>query len=131
MAKMIHSMIRVLDPDRSLLFYKTALDLDVAQRFDFDGFSLIYLRNDSSDFELELTHNHSQTEAYTHGSGYGHLAVCVDDLAAIHAKLCDANLNPTEMKAMSYNGKPMARFFFLTDPDGYKIEFLEQSGRFQ
>ncbi|WP_325890903.1 VOC family protein [Grimontia sp. NTOU-MAR1] len=131
MAKLIHSMIRVYDPDRSIAFYKTALDLDVAQRFDFEGFSLIYLRNASNDFELELTHNHSQTEPYTHGTGYGHLAVCVDDLAATHCKISDANLNPAEIKSMSYQGTPMARFFFLTDPDGYKIEFLEQSGRFQ
>ncbi|CZF84001.1 Lactoylglutathione lyase [Grimontia celer] len=131
MAKLIHSMIRVRDPDRSIAFYKTALDLDVAQRFDFEGFSLIYLRNVSNDFELELTHNHSQSEPYTHGTGYGHLAVCVDDLAATHSKISNANLNPAEIKSMSHQGEPMARFFFLTDPDGYKIEFLEQSGRFQ
>ncbi len=131
MTKLIHSMIRVLDPDLSIDFYKTALNLDVAQRFDFDGFSLIYLRNSENDFELELTHNHDQDEPYTHGSGYGHLAVCVDDLADVHRRVTAANLKPTEMKAMSYNGQPMARFFFLTDPDGYKIEFLERFGRFQ
>ncbi|WP_434362180.1 VOC family protein [Parasalinivibrio latis] len=131
MTKLIHSMIRVLDPDISIDFYKTALDLDVAERFDFDGFSLIYLRNRENDFELELTHNHDQEEPYTHGSGYGHLAVCVDDLADVHRKLNRANLNPTDMKAMSYKGQAMAKFFFLTDPDGYKIEFLERFGRFQ
>lgn len=131
MTKLIHSMIRVFDPDVSIPFYKTALDLDIAERFDLNGFSLIYLRNPANDFELELTHNHDQQTPYTHGTGYGHLAVCVDDIAAKHQSLTDAGLSPTDLKTMTYQDKPMARFFFLTDPDGYKIEFLERFGRFQ
>ncbi|KXF83295.1 VOC family protein [Enterovibrio coralii] len=130
MAKAIHSMIRVLDPEISIHFYKAALNLDVDARFDFDGFSLIYLRNPETTFELELTHNHSNTEPYTHGSGYGHLAVSVSDIESSHAALVEKGLSPTLIKSMSYQNKPMATFFFLTDPDGYKIEFIERSGRF-
>jgi len=57
MAKMIHSMIRVFDLDRSIAFYNQALQLEVSDRFDFDDFSLVYLRNAENDFELELTEN--------------------------------------------------------------------------
>ena len=75
MAKAIHTMIRVLDESRSVAFYDTAFGLKVAERLAFDGFTLLYLRNDEADFEVELTVNHDQTEPYTHGDGYGHLAV--------------------------------------------------------
>lgn len=131
MAKLIHSMIRVFDVNRSIAFYKDALDLDVAQSFEFESFSLIYLRNSSSDFELELTYNHDNSNHYTHGSGYGHIAVCVDDLDATRQRLIELALQPTDIKSMAYQEEPMAKFFFLTDPDGYKIEFLERLGRFQ
>ena len=131
MAKAIHSMIRVYDLDRSISFYKEALDLDVAERFDFDGFTLVYLRNSENDFELELTHNHDQQEPYTHGSGYGHLAVCVDDVAQTQAVLRDKGYEPADVKEFFREGSLMARFFFVTDPDGYKIEFLEKHGRYQ
>ena len=81
MAKAIHMMVRVLDEQRSLRFYKEVFGLDIADRFDFDGFSLIYLRNAENDFELELTVNRGTTEPYDLGNGYGHLAFAVDDLA--------------------------------------------------
>ena len=62
------------------IFTTTLFGLDVADRFGFDGFTLIYLRNAENDFEIELTVNHDQEQQYTHGDGYGHIAVCVDDL---------------------------------------------------
>ena len=80
MAKAIHMMVRVLDLDRSIAFYRTALGLDVADRFDFDSFTLVYLRNAEADFEVELTLNKGRTEPYALGDGYGHVAFCVDDL---------------------------------------------------
>jgi lactoylglutathione lyase len=67
MAKLIHSMIRVLDEARSLAFYDTAFGLKVADRLDFDSFTLIYLSNVEQTFELELTVNKGRTEAYTPG----------------------------------------------------------------
>ncbi len=130
MAKTIHSMIRVLDEARSLTFYATAFGLEVAERFVFDGFTLIYLSNKESDFELELTVNHDRAVPYVLGDGYGHIAVSVDDLEAEHARCEAAGLAPTPVKAMSHDGKPLARFFFLQDPDGYKIEVLQRGGRY-
>lgn len=131
MAKAIHTMIRVADLDKSIAFYDKAFDLRVAERFDFDGFTLVYLRNEENDFEVELTWNASQQAPYTHGDGYGHLAVCVDDCASEHRRFADAGLNPNDVKEFHRNGSLMARFFFVQDPDGYKIEVLERHGRYQ
>lgn len=131
MAKAIHTMIRVLDLDRSIDFYQRAFDLDVADRFDFDSFALVYLRNSENDFEIELTLNKEETEPYSHGSGYGHLAVCVDDVSSEHARFCELGLDPNDVKEFHRDGSLMARFFFVQDPDGYKIEVLERHGRYQ
>ena len=130
MAKAIHTMIRVLDEQKSVDFYKNALDLDIAARFDFDGFTLVYLRNPEADFEIELTVNKSQTEPYTHGDGYGHIAVAVDDLDSEHRKMTELGLEPNPIKEFHREGSLMARFFFVQDPDGYKIEVLQKHGRY-
>ena len=130
MAKAIHTMIRVLDLDRSIDFYQKAFGLGVADHFDFDDFALVYLRNDENDFEIELTLNKGQTEPYTHGSGYGHVAVCVDDAESEHARFKQLGLDPNDVKEFNRDGELMARFFFVQDPDGYKIEILERHGRY-
>jgi lactoylglutathione lyase len=130
MAKAIHSMVRVLDLECSIGFYEKAFSLKVADRFDFDSFSLVYLRDPESGFELELTWNKSRQEAYTHGDGYGHLAVAVEDLAAEHARFTEAGLAPQPIKEFHRDGALMAKFFFVQDPDGYKIEVLQRHGRY-
>ncbi|CUA88934.1 VOC family protein [Chelatococcus daeguensis] len=131
MAKAIHTMIRVLDEARSVAFYETAFGLKIADRFVFDGFTLVYLRNAEADFEVELTVNHGRSEPYALGDGYGHLAVAVEDLDAEHARFTDAGLTPQPVKEFFRDGALMARFFFVTDPDGYKIEVLERHGRYR
>jgi len=75
MAKPAHSMIRVLDEEKSLDFYGRGFDLNETDRLVFDHFTLIFLTSVDSAFELELTVNHGVTEPYTHGTGYGHFAV--------------------------------------------------------
>ena len=131
MAKAIHMMVRVLDLDRSIAFYRTALGLDVADRFDFDSFTLVYLRNAEADFEVELTLNKGRTEPYAHGDAYGHVAFCVDDLDGLHARLTAAGIAPNPIKEFHRDGGLMARFFFIQDPDGYKIEVLQRHGRYR
>ena len=131
MAKMIHTMIRVLDLDRSIDFYEKAFALKIADRFDFDDFALVYLRNDENDFEIELTLNKGESEPYTHGNGYGHVAVCVDDLKSEHERFVKLGLEPRDVKEFHRDGALMARFFFVQDPDGYKIEVLEHHGRYR
>lgn len=130
MAKMIHSMIRVTDETRSLAFYKDAFGLEIAQRFDFETFNLIYLSNAESSFELELTVNKDQRTAYDPGTGYGHLAMSVDDVDAEHARFTALGLCPRKLVDFAPAGEVIARFFFVTDPDGYEIEVLQRAGRY-
>jgi len=131
LAKAIHSMIRVLDEARSVEFYDKAFDLKSSGRFDFENFTLIYLRNDEIEFELELTVNKSQTDPYDLGDGYGHIAFCVDDLDAEHARFSALGLEPRKIVEFERDGVLFGRFFFVADPDGYQIEVLQRHGRFQ
>lgn len=131
MAKVIHMMIRVLDEGRSLAFYETAFGLKVADRFGFDDFTLVYLRNAEADFEVELTINHGREEPYALGDGYGHVAFAVEDLEAEHARLSAAGLSPNPIKEFHRAGALLAKFFFVQDPDGYRIEVLQRHGRYR
>jgi lactoylglutathione lyase len=130
MAKAIHAMIRVLDEARSLAFYRQAFGLTVAERLDFDSFTLVYLSNPETPFELELTVNKGRTQPYDLGDGYGHLAVSVADVATEHARLTEAGLSPRKIVDFAPAGTVIARFFFIADPDGYQIEVLERGGRY-
>jgi lactoylglutathione lyase len=130
MAKAIHTMIRVLDENSSVQFYRDAFGMEIADRFDFDSFTLIYLRNPENDFEIELTVNKDQKESYSHGDGYGHVAFAVDDLDAEYTRVKALGMAPRDIVEFNRDGALMARFFFLQDPDGYKIEVLQRHGRY-
>ena len=130
MSKAIHAMIRVLDEARSVTFYEQALGLRVMDRLAFDSFTLVYLRNDETDFEIELTINAGRTEPYVIGDGYGHLAMSVADLGAEHARLTLAGLAPRKIVEFAPAGTVIATFFFISDPDGYQIEVLQRGGRY-
>jgi lactoylglutathione lyase len=123
-------MIRVLDEARSLDFYSRAFGLAVADRIDFDNFTLVYLSNPEADFEVELTVNKGRTEPYDLGDGYGHIAFVVGDLDAEHARMTAAGLAPRKLVDFQNAGVRVARFFFVADPDGYQIEVIERGGRF-
>lgn len=131
MAKTIHSMIRVLNEASSVAFYQQAFGLEIADRLDFATFTLIYLRNAESEFEVELTVNKGRTEPYNLGDGYGHLAVVVDELDAEHARFKQLGLTIRDIVDFRNEGERVARFFFVEDPDGYKIEVIERGGRFK
>lgn len=131
MAKLVHSMIRVLDEARSVRFYGQAFGLRVVDRLDFETFTLIYMAAEESGFELELTINKGRTEPYQLGDGYGHLAVVVDDVEAEHARFSAEGLSVGKLVDFKNGDAPVARFFFATDPDGYKIEVIQKGGRFR
>jgi lactoylglutathione lyase len=131
MAKVIHAMIRVLDEEKSREFYARAFDLEAVDRYEFDDFTLVYLRNREADFEVELTINHGRAEPYNHGNAYGHLAVVVNDLDTEHQRFVELGLHPNPIKEFHRDGALMARFFFVQDPDGYKVEVLQRHGRYQ
>jgi lactoylglutathione lyase len=131
MVKPIHMMLRVKDEARSVDFYRKEFGIEIAERVDFPDFTLIYMRPQQGDFEIELTVNKGRTEPYNLGDGYGHVAFVTDDLEAERARMTDAGLAPKDIKEMMHDGKPFGRFFFIEDPDGYKIEVLQKGGRFK
>lgn len=132
MAKLIHTMIRVHDLPRSLQFYQTAFNFDISHRLDFADFSLVYLRNEEADSEIELTWNKGREEPYSHGDGYGHVAFCVDDAKSERQRLIELGMTPNDLREFhNDNGELLARYFFIQDPDGYKIEVLERYGHYQ
>ena len=131
LAKAIHSMIRVLNEARSVDFYQRAFNLSVADRLDFETFTLVYLSNPESEFELELTINKGQTDTYQLGNGYGHFAVSVDDVETEHKRFQEVGLNPRKLVEFEKDGSLLAKFFFVQDPDGYEIEVLQRHGRFK
>jgi len=122
-------MIRVLDLERSIAFYRDAFGMSESHRLDFPTFTLAYLREPESGSEIELTLNKGQGEAYTHGSGYGHVAFCVDDLARQQALLRRLGYPAGDIKELAAAGGK-AHFFFTSDPDGYKIEVLQREGHY-
>ena len=124
-------MIRVLDETRSVDFYRQAFGLEIAERLDFETFTLVYMSNAESGFELELTVNKGREEPYAPGDGYGHLAFSVADLDSEHDRIGALGFNPRKIVEFNRDGTLLARFFFVEDPDGYKIEVLQRHGRFK
>lgn len=130
MTKLVHSMIRVLNEEVSVQFYRDTFALEVVDRLDFESFTLIYMALPTSTFELELTVNKSRETPYDLGDGYGHLAVVVDNLEEAHATAKQTGATPGDIVDFRPGGDRVARFFFVKDPDGYQIEVIEKGGRF-
>lgn len=120
---MIHICYRVMDLAASEEFYRKAFGFEVSRKKDYpDGrFTLSYLTSVELPFELELTYNYDQKEPYVIGNGYSHLAVGVTDLEASHKRHEKMGLEISPLKALG-GGKP--RFYFVTDPDGFRVEVV-------
>lgn len=117
---LVEICLRVRDIDATLDFYTKLFDFEVASRREFpeDKFDLIYLNSPGSSVQIELTYNYD-AEPYVIGNGFSHLGVTVNDLEEMH-KICKASPYETsELKGLS-GGTPF--YFFVTDPDGYRIE---------
>ena len=121
--KFVHSCIRVMDLEESVEFYQNALGLEVSSRNDFpEGeFTLVYLKDKTGNFELELTYNYDKEEPYTIGDGYSHIAVTVEDLEKSHKRHKDLGYEVTDLMGL---GESSGSCYFLTDPDGYDIEVI-------
>ena len=123
----IHTCYRVLDLDQSIDFYTNKLGLELARKVPIgDGATNAFLAIPGDpEPRLELTMNHGREEPYTLGEGYSHIAFTVEDLDAMARKL-------EEVGGVDFESKPHAmssgsRIFFIRDPDGYRIEFIERS----
>ncbi|WP_273478381.1 VOC family protein [Ignavigranum ruoffiae] len=119
---LLHACLRVRDLEASKKFYTELFDFEVARERDYpeDKFSLSFLKAPGSDFEIELTYNY-QADPYEIGNGFSHLALGVDDLDAVYQACKESGYKVSEMKALS---NP---YFFVTDPDGYRLEVMANS----
>ena len=124
--KMLHTCVRVKDLDASVKFYQDAFGFKEVSRLDFPEhkFTLVYLGFEGDDYELELTYNYGH-EGYDLGNGYGHIAVSSDDLEGDHARHEAAGYPVTKISGLPDNP---GLFYFITDPDGYKIEVIRSRG---
>ena len=114
--KMIHENYNVSDLDRSIKFYNEALDLHEVRRKTTDDFIIVYLSNDVSDFELELTWLKDHPQPYNLGECEFHLAFQAEDYEAAHKK-------HEEMGCICFENEAMG-IYFIVDPDGYCLEIL-------
>ena len=114
-----HVNFNVLDLSRSMEFYARAFDFREKRRLEAPGFTLVYLTDGASDFELELTYLHERKESYNLGEKEFHLALYTDDYAAARAKHAD-------MGIICYENAEMG-IYFVEDPDGYWIEVLPKN----
>ena len=114
--KMIHENYNVSDLDRSIKFYNEALDLHEVRRKTTDDFIIVYLSNDVSDFELELTWLKNHPQPYNLGECEFHLAFQAEDYEAAHKK-------HEEMGRIGFENEAMG-IYFIVDSDGYWLEIL-------
>ena len=126
--QLLHTMIRVLDLDKSIDFYTRHLGMKLLRRKDYPSgeFTLAFVGYGDEDRNsvIELTHNWGQKEAYSLGTGFGHLAVSVPDIYGTCERLAREGVKiPRPPGPMKHGGSVIA---FIEDPDGYKIELVER-----
>jgi len=119
----VHTNVRVRDIDASLRFYE-ALGFERRGRLQFDGAYNIYLGLPGDGDTLELTVNEGREEPYDLGTGYGHMALEVEDLDDLLERLAAQNIEP-EKPPYAPGGRDEFRICFVADPDGYRIELID------
>jgi lactoylglutathione lyase len=125
--RLLHSMIRVRDLDKSLKFYCQGLGMAPISRFDSEQgrFSLLFLSftDFASGPAIELTYNWDQPEDYSHGTGFGHIAIGVPDIQGMCDHLAAHGGTVTTAPKKMVAGAP--HLAFVKDPDGYSIELIQ------
>lgn len=116
--KMVHENYNVSDLEKSLKFYEEALDLHESRRIENENFTIVYVKNDNSSFELELTWLKDHPQKYDLGECEFHLALVTDDFEEAHKK-------HEEMGCICFENKEMG-IYFITDPDGYWLEIVPE-----
>lgn len=127
-ARMLHTMIRVRDLDKSIDFYTRLLGMSLLRKSDSPGgrYSLAFVGygDEASQAVIELTYNWDQAEPYTIGSGFGHLAIGVADIYGVCEKLAAAGVKIPRPAGPVKHGTTVIAF--IEDPDGYKIELIDR-----
>jgi lactoylglutathione lyase len=114
--KFLHSNINIMNLERSIAFYERALGLREIRRKNGKNFTLVYLGDGETGYQLELTHLHDRTEPYDLGDNESHIAYQPEDFAAAR-KLHE------EMGCICYDNREMG-IYFIEDPDGYWHEIV-------
>ena len=123
--ELIHTCYRITEPDRSVAFYE-ALGFEERRRMPIrDEATNAFIGLPGDGDRLELTYNHG-VDSYELGTGYGHIAVTVDDLDGILERLAEKGIEPEKPPYQVREGG--SRLCFVRDPDGYRIELIERSG---
>ena len=130
MARYLHTMYRITDPERSRAFYE-ALGLEFRREFPIvrEGeheATNYFFGVPGQEEELELTFN-TDGRTYDVGTGYGHVALAVDDLDETLAQLEEQGIEPEREPYRVREGG--SRLCFVRDPDGYRIELIDRSGK--
>lgn len=113
-----HMNINVLDLKRSMEFYQQALGLHEVRRIEKDDFTIVYMGDGQTDFQLELTWLHDRTQPYDLGECEFHLAFVTPDYDGLHKK-------HAEMGCICFENPAMG-IYFIEDPDGYWLELLPE-----
>ena len=121
--RFVHTNVRVRDIDASMRFYE-ALGFEHRGRLQFDGAYNVYLGLPGDGDTLELTVNEGRTEPYDLGGGYGHIALTVEDLDGLLARLAEQGIEP-EKPPYGPGGRDEFRICFVADPDGYRVELID------
>ena len=129
MASFLHTMVRVTDPGTSRAFYEALgfrfeRDMDIVRNGELEATNYFFGIGDQ-DAVLELTYNHDG-RSYELGTGYGHIALAVDDLDHTLAELAQQGIQPEREPYRVREGG--SRICFVKDPDGYRTELIERSG---
>lgn len=121
-SKMLHTCLRVENLEQSIAFYEKAFGFKETRRKDFPEhkFTIVYLSLENDDYELELTYNYDHGP-YVIGDGFAHIAISSDDLEGQHQTHLQAGYEVTELKGLP--GNP-PNYYFVKDPDGYKVEVI-------
>jgi len=129
MSRYLHTMVRITDPERSRAFYEAlgfefSGDFDIVRNGEVEATNYFFSLGDQQNV-LELTFNHDG-RSYDLGTGYGHIAVGVDDLDATLARLKEQGIQPEREPYRVREGG--SRLCFVQDPDSYRIELIERAG---
>ena len=125
---LVHTCLRVVDAEASARFYGL-LGFERRGQLNFEAAYNVYLGLPGDGDRLELTVNAGRREPYDLGEGYNHVAVAVDDLDAVLARLAAAGVTPERPPYRPGGREDLPRIAFVTDPDGYRVELID-GGRF-
>jgi lactoylglutathione lyase len=130
MTSYLHTMVRITDPERSRAFYEAlgfsfSRELDIVRNGEKEATNYFFSLGGAENV-LELTFNHDG-RTYDLGTGYGHIALAVDDLDETLARLAEQGIEPEREPYRVREGG--SRLCFVRDPDDYRIELIDRSGK--